>query len=489
MEEKVLESIVKRCQGEFYLGVVGSVRCGKSTFINKFMECKVLPYITDDFLKNKIIDELPQIAAGKQITTVEPKFIPNNAITVNINDCTMNVRLVDSVGYVIPNALGHFDDEGPRMVKTPWFEDSISFKEAAEIGTKKVIENHSTVGIVLTSDGSISEFSRDDYRYAEEIVIEQLLDLNKPFVVVVNTSNPNSSSALQVKEEIENKYKVSVCLVNVLNMDNKDIDYILQTALEEFSIESIDLQLPKYLTVLSDDNEIKQRVMETIEESTCNYTKFKHVSKIQESLISTDLFKSVNVLLEDASTSSASIELTLDDKYYDDIIISLIGKQIETKGDLISILSEYMALKQDFSQIGEALKSVNETGYGISLPSVKEMKLLKPEVIKQSGRFGVKLKAVAPSIHLIKVDVESTFEPIIGSEEQSKMLIDNLLEGNDELTEVWDKEIFGRKLSEVVNDGIKTKIHMIPEVAKVKLQDTLTRIVNTKTSGLIAIIL
>ncbi|MFI3251529.1 MAG: stage IV sporulation protein A [bacterium] len=489
MEEKSLEAVIKRCQGEFYLGVVGAVRSGKSTFINKFIENKVMPYVSDDFLKNKIVDELPQTAQGKKITTVEPKFIPNNAITVNVNNVSMNVRLVDSVGYVIPNALGHFDDEGPRMVKTPWFEDSISFKEAAEIGTKKVIENHSTIGIVLTSDGTISDFSREDYKYAEETVINQLQELNKPFVVVINTSNPNSKEAISCKNEIEEKYNVSACLVNVLYMDSSDIDYILDTALQEFNIENIDLELPKYLTVLNEDNDIKKRVMQTIEEQTCDYKKFKDIKKIKEALQATLLFKTVDVTLEDASTSSASIELTLDDQYYEDIIESLIGKSLDTKGDLIAILSEYSTLKQDFSQIGDALKSVNETGYGISLPSVKQMKLLKPEVIKQSGRFGVKLKAVAPSIHLIKVDVESTFEPIIGSEEQSKLLIDNLLEGNDEITEVWDKEIFGRKLSEVVNDGIKTKIHMIPENAKVKLQDTLTRIVNTKTSGLIAIIL
>ncbi len=489
MEEKSLEAVIKRCRGEFYLGVVGSVRSGKSTFINKFIENKVLPYVDDEYLKNKIVDELPQTASGKKITTVEPKFIPNNSITVNVNNCSMNIRLVDSVGYVIPNALGHFDDQGPRMVKTPWFEDDISFKEAAEVGTKKVIENHSTIGIVLTSDGTISEFCREDYKYAEDTVIQQLQELNKPFVVVVNTANPNSKEAIACKKEIEEKWNVSVCLVNVLYMESSDIDYILDSALQEFEIESIDLQLPKYLTVLGDDNDIKKRVMSTIEEQTCDYTKFKDVKKIKESLQASLLFKSVEVVLEDASTSSASIELSLDDQYYDDIILSLIGKPLETKGDLISILAEYCTLKQDFSQIGDALKSVNETGYGISLPSVRQMKLLKPEVIKQSGRFGVKLKAIAPSIHLIKVDVESTFEPIIGSEEQSKMLIDNLLAGNDELTEVWDKEIFGRKLSEVVNDGIKTKIHMIPENAKVKLQDTLSRIVNTKTTGLIAIIL
>lgn len=489
MEEKSLEAVVKRCQGDFYIGVVGAVRSGKSTFINKFVDKKIMPYVDDEFLKNKIIDELPQTANGKKIMTVEPKFIPNSAITVNINNCSMNVRLVDSVGYVIPNALGHFDDEGPRMVKTPWFEDLISFKEAAEVGTKKVIENHSTLGIVLTSDGSISEFSREDYKYAEETVINQLKELNKPFVVVLNTSNPNSKEALSVKNEIEEKYNATVCVVNVLYMENKDIDNILEAALQEFDIEHIDLQLPKYLTILNEENEIKSKVMNAIEEYTCDYKKFKDVRKIKESLQSSLLFKSVDIVLEDASTSTASIEITLDDKYYDDIIISLIDKPLETKGDLISILSEYSTLKQDFSQIGDALKSVNETGYGISLPSVRQMKLLKPEVIKQSGRFGVKLKAVAPSIHLIKVDVESTFEPIIGSEEQSKSLIDNLLEGNNELTEVWDKEIFGRKLSEVVNDGIKSKIHMIPENAKVKLQDTLTRIVNTKTTGLIAIIL
>ncbi len=254
MNDKMLKSIVARCKGDFYLGVVGSVRSGKSTFINKFIENKVMPYIKDEYLKNKIVDDLPQTAAGKKITTVEPKFVPSNSITVNVSDVVMNVRLVDSVGYIIPQAQGYYDDEGPRMVKTPWFEEDIPFKEAAEIGTKKVIENHSTIGIVMTSDGSVSEFSRDDYRTVEDTIITQLKALNKPFVVVINCSNPNSDSALSTKKEIEEKYDVSVCCLNVLNMNSDDIDELLAIALSEFDIEHLDLQMPSYITNLPDSN-------------------------------------------------------------------------------------------------------------------------------------------------------------------------------------------------------------------------------------------
>jgi stage IV sporulation protein A len=487
-EEKTLEAIVKRCQGECYIGIVGPVRSGKSTFITKFMENKILPLVTDDFLKNKIIDELPQTSKGKTIMTVEPKFIPNNAITINIGDTQMNTRLVDSVGFVIPNASGHFDDNGPKMVKTPWFDDPIPFKEAAEIGTKKVILNHSNIGILITSDGTFSDFERNDYASVEDIIVNELKGLKKPFVIVLNTLDPKASSVIKLQKDLEKKYQVSVIPTNVLNMDSNDIDKILKEALNEFEIKELNILLPKYISVLNDDNHIKKDIMNLINESTKKYSKYKEIESIKESLINTKMFKEVKIDLTDVSIGVANITLELDDQLYDEIIMDLLGYELTDKADIIQILQEYVNLKNSFSGVKSALDEVMNTGYGVSYPSVMDMKLLEPVVTEQSGRYGVKLKAIAPSIHMIRVDVESTFEPIIGSFEQSTTLINSLMKDED-LSTVWNKEIFGRKLSELVNDGIKSKINMMPDKAKLKLQESLQKIVNTGSGGLIAIIL
>ncbi len=487
-EEKTLEAIVKRCQGECYIGIVGPVRSGKSTFITKFMENKILPLVTDDFLKNKIIDELPQTSKGKTIMTVEPKFIPNNAITINIGDTQMNTRLVDSVGFVIPNASGHFDDNGPKMVKTPWFDDPIPFKEAAEIGTKKVILNHSNIGILITSDGTFSDFERNDYASVEDIIVNELKGLKKPFVIVLNTLDPKASSVIKLQKDLEKKYQVSVIPTNVLNMDSNDIDKILKEALNEFEIKELNLLLPKYISVLAEDNKFKTNIMNIISEATKKYSKYKEIESIKESLINTKMFKEVKIDLTDVSIGVANITLELDDKLYDEIIMDLLGYELTDKADIIQILQEYVNLKNSFSGVKSALDEVMNTGYGVSYPSVMDMKLLEPVVTEQSGRYGVKLKAIAPSIHMIRVDVESTFEPIIGSLEQSTSLINSLMKDED-LSTVWNKEIFGRKLSELVNDGIKSKINMMPDKAKLKLQESLQKIVNSGSGGIIAIIL
>ena len=487
-DDKTLEAIVKRCQGECYIGIVGPVRSGKSTFITKFMENKILPLVNDDFLKNKILDELPQTSKGKTIMTVEPKFIPNNAITINIGDTQMNTRLVDSVGYVIPNASGHYDDNGPKMVKTPWFDDPIPFKEAAEIGTKKVIVNHSNIGVLITSDGTFSDFERNDYASVEELIVNELKALKKPFVIVLNTLDPKATNVLKLQKDLEKKYQVSVIPTNVLNMDSNDIDKILKEALNEFEIKELNLLLPKYISVLSDDNPIKTNIMNTIAEVTKKYSKYKEVEFIKESLIATNMFKDVKIDLTDAGVGIANITLELDDNLYNEIIMALLGKELTDKADFIEILQEYVNLKNSFTSVKSALDEVMNTGYGVSYPNVTDMKLLEPVITEQSGRYGVKLKATAPSIHMIRVDVESTFEPIIGSLEQSTTLINSLMKDED-LSLVWNKEIFGRKLSELVNDGIRSKIHMMPDKAKLKLQETLQKIVNTGSGGLIAIIL
>ena len=452
------------------------------------MENKILPLVNDDFLKNKILDELPQTSKGKTIMTVEPKFIPNNAITINIGDTQMNTRLVDSVGYVIPNASGHYDDNGPKMVKTPWFDDPIPFKEAAEIGTKKVIVNHSNIGILITSDGTFSDFERSDYASVEELIVNELKALKKPFVIVLNTLDPKAANVLKLQKDLEKRYQVSIIPTNVLNMDSNDIDKILKEALNEFEIKELNLLLPKYISVLLDDNPIKTNIMNTISEVTKKYSKYKEVEFIKESLIATNMFKDVKIDLTDAGVGIANVTLELDDNLYNEIIMGLLGKELTDKADFIEILQEYVNLKKSFTSVKSALDEVMNTGYGVSYPNVSDMKLLEPVITEQSGRYGVKLKATAPSIHMIRVDVESTFEPIIGSLEQSTTLINSLMKDED-LSLVWNKEIFGRKLSELVNDGIRSKIHMMPDKAKLKLQETLQKIVNTGSGGLIAIIL
>ena len=466
----------------------GPVRSGKSTFITKFMENKILPLVTDEFLKNKILDELPQTSKGKTIMTVEPKFVPNNAITINIGDIQMNTRLVDSVGYIIPHASGHYDDNGPKMVKTPWFDDPIPFKEAAEIGTKKVITNHSNIGVLLTSDGSFSDFERNDYASVEELIVNELKALKKPFVIVLNTLDPKTPSVLKLQKEMENKYQVSVIPTNVLNMDSKDIDMILKEALNEFEIKELNILLPKYISVLNEDNEIKRNIMGVVNDSTKKYSKYKEIELIKNSLLETNLFKDVMIDLTDAGVGIANITLELLDDIYNEIIKFFIGHELEEKSEFIEILQEYMMLKSSFAGVKSAIDEVMNTGYGVSYPNVSDMKLLEPVITEQSGRYGVKLKATAPSIHMIRVDVESTFEPIIGSLEQSTTLINSLMKDED-LSLVWNKEIFGRKLSELVNDGIRSKINMMPDKAKLKLQESLQKIVNTGSGGLIAIIL
>ena len=487
-DTKTLEMIAARCKGECSVGIIGPTRSGKSTFISQFIKKKILPLVNDDFLTQKITDELPQSSAGKDIMTVEPKFVPNNAININVGDVKMNVRLVDSVGYVIPNASGYYDDNGPKLVKTPWFDEEIPFKEAAEIGTKKIMTNHSTIGIVITSDGSFGDFSRNDYMSVEETIIKEMIELNKPFVVVINSINPTAEATLKIKEEIEEKYNVSVVCLDVLKMDDNDIDLVLKAALNEFEINELNLMLPSFISVLYDDNPIKATILNEVSEASKDYKKFKDVEKIKAALIATEIFTDVKMDIVDAGSGICNIILELDDAYYNQIVNSFIGHDLTDKSEFIALLQEYSELKNKYGNIRDAIDEVMATGYGISYPTVKDMKLLDPEVTETSGRYGVKLKAIAPSIHMIRVDVESTFEPIIGSLEQSTMLIESLMK-DDDITKAWDKEIFGRKLSELVNDGIKTKINLVPDKAKIKLQESLQKIVNCGNGGLIAIIL
>ena len=487
--EDYLINLANRMNYDFYIGVVGSVRSGKSSFINRFFELKVLPFIKDEFLKNKIVDELPQTQSGKSIMTVEPKFIPSTSINVDIGDnVNINVRMVDSVGYIIPDAIGYEDSNGPRYVKTPWFSEPILFKEAALLGTKKIMESHSNLGIVMTSDGTIGDFTRNDYKNIEHEIIPSMKELNKPFVVVLNSKEPNSDKTLKIKKEIEEEYNVSVVNTDVINMTNDDLNKIFMTSLDEFNIVEMTLEVPDYINYIDEDISIKKSINDALRECHKNYNKFKDVKNIINYLESLNLFKDIKLDLSDPSSGMVLIKIDLDDTVLDSIIKEILGVENTSKSDLIKALYEGKKATILYGNVKDALNMAKETGYGISIPSLEEMTLLPPTLVKQSGRYGVKLCAKAPSIHMIKVDVESTFTPIIGSEDQSQNLIESLVD-KDNPDDVWNKEIFGRKLSEMVNDGIKAKIYQFPELSKDKLRKIIDKLVNTSSNSIIAIVL
>lgn len=490
MNDVAMNNLSNRMHNDFYLGVVGSVRSGKSSFINAFFKLKVLPYIEDDFTKHKILDELPQCADGKQIMTVEPKFIPSTSLEIKVNeDVKMNVRLVDCVGSIIPSALGYETEEGPRLVKTPWFEDSIPFEEAASIGTEKVIYNHANLGIYVTSDGSFGDFKRHEYAAVEELLIPKLEELEKPYVIVLNVSDPTNPNSIKVKKELEEKYKVAVVMVNVLHMTVEECDLILTESLKEFPIEELELELPQYLDALGDDVEIKREIDDLISGIRGNYKKIKEINGMVDSLKESNIFSEVEMTLFSPEEAKACIHLSLSEEKYEEIVNELLGNVSTDKYAFISYLYKCKKAALVYDEIGEALNECKENGYGISIPKTSEMKLLPPTVMKQNGRYGVKLQALAPCIHLIKVDVESTFTPMVGSAEQSQMLIESLVSGEDTKDEVWNQEFFGRKLSDIVNDTMKNKVSSIPEKSKEKLQNILDKVVNSNNSGFIAIIL
>lgn len=489
MNDEAMLSLSNRMKNDFYIGVVGSVRSGKSSFINSFFRLMVLPNINDEFLKHKIQDELPQTAAGRQIMTVEPKFIPSTSLEMNVNDTIMNIRLVDCVGEIIPSSEGYGSDMEPRLVKTPWYDQPIPFKEAAQIGTEKVIYSHSNLGIYVTSDGSFGDFKRYDYENIEAHLIPKMKELNKPFVILLNTKDPKSNEANKLSAELEVKWGVRCLCINAINLSVDDCNNILSKALDEFPIADLEIQLPDYISVLGDDISLKSEIDTVITEVEKKYNKVKDVENICSSLRESNIFSSVKLELLEASTGKATIVLDLDDYKYKEIVDSLLGENTKSKADFIKYLYTSKHANEVYSKVNEAILQATETGYGVSIPRIEDMKLLPPAVVKKNGMYGVKLSAKAPCIHMIAVDLESSFTPIIGSEEQSKMLMDSLSGEDTEDSEVWNKEFFGKKLSDIVNDSMKSKIHSLPDKSKDKIKNVLDRIMNSQRNNLITIIL
>ena len=483
----VIKNISMRTGGDIYLGVVGAVRTGKSTFIRKFMETMVVPYIEDEYEKKRTLDELPQAAAGKTIMTTEPKFIPATAAKIQVDDFTTNIKMIDCVGYVINAAKGYEDENGPRLVMTPWYSEPIPFVEAAEIGTEKVIKDHSTIGIVVTTDGTIGDIPRSEYIEAEETVIKELKDIGKPYIVVLNTVHPSLPETESLAEKLRESYGVPVMPINIEAMQEREMYNILKEALYEFPVEQVKVNMPEWVAILNHDHYLKKHYIEKIKESVTEINKIRDVDNITSHFSDSEFIS--KAYLSDVDTGNGEITINLESptELYNKVLNEIIGVDVSSKANLLAIFQEYNVAKHEYDQIKGALKMVKQTGYGIASPTLEDMKLETPEIIKQGSRYGVKLRAKAPSIHMIKVDVESTFEPIIGSELQSKELINYLTkdEGND----IWKSEIFGRSLDVIVQEGIQAKLSMMPESVRYKLGQTLTKVINKGANTMIAIVL
>lgn len=486
----VIRSITERTGGDIYLGVVGAVRTGKSTFIKKVIETLVVPNIEDEYEKKRTLDEIPQSAAGKTIMTTEPKFVPSNAAKINIDDFSTNIRLIDCVGYIVKEAKGYEDENGPRMVKCPWYDDEIPFIEAAEIGTEKVIRDHSTIGIVVTTDGSFGEISRDNYVETEQRVIDELKSYGKPFIVVLNSAHPMLPETERIADSLRETYDVPVLPINVENMGEKDIYDILKNALYEFPVLEVNVNMPEWIATLSSTNWLKKIYIEKIKESISEIDKLKDIDTITSHFNDCEYINKAYLSDVDTSTGIVTITLSAPEDLYNKILKETIGIDINSKATLLSLFQDYNEIKSEYDQIKSALKMVKQTGYGVASPSLSDMRLDTPEIIKQGSRYGVKLKATAPSIHMIRVDVESTFEPIIGSEIQSKELIDYLMKDFDTNPDnIWKSEIFGRSLDVIVKEGIQAKLSLLPENVRFKLCQTLTKLVNKGSGNLFAIVL
>lgn len=491
MIKDIYSNISERTGGDIYIGVVGPVRTGKSTFIKRFMETLVIPNITSEFKRERAIDELPQSAAGKTIMTTEPKFIPEDAVEVSLGDgASFNVRMIDCVGYIVPSSLGYIENEAPRMVMTSWFDEEIPFNMAAEIGTQKVITDHSTIGLVITTDGTISDIPRNEYEECEERVIMELKELGKPFVVVMNTVNPGSSEVKKMCSELTDKYDCKVIPINCLELDDEAIKEIIREILFSFPIKEINIRTSRWINTLEKGHWLKSEILSCIRNAA------KDIRLVREAELAVKVMSECPHVMKAAINSidlgkgSVTITAELNGNLFYRILGEATGLDIESESDLMPLLLELNRIKKQYMRLEPALAEVEATGYGIVMPELEELALEEPKIIKQGGKYGVKLKASAPSIHLMKANINTTVSPIVGTERQSEELVMYLLDGfDDNPTKIWESNIFGKSLHELVNEGLHNKLYKMPVEARMKLQETLERVINDGCSGLICFIL
>lgn len=487
----IYADIAKRTSGDIYIGVVGPVRTGKSTFIKKFMEKLVIPNISDEIKAERANDELPQSSAGRTIMTTEPKFIPNEAIEVSLSgNVRARVRMVDCVGFVVQGALGYMEEDAPRMVNTPWFDEQIPFEQAAEIGTKKVISDHSTIGIMLTTDGTIGELQYDEYRDAEERVAAELKSLNKPFVIVLNSAFPDDPDAIALRKQLEDKYGVPVLLLNVLELREEEIREIIEKILLEFPLKEIGISIPRWVNSLPANHWLRSSVYNDIKSNMTSLRKIRDAADAVEAVARNEFISSGSVVSIDLGTGFGTIEFKMREELLYRVISESSGMEIADESALVGLVIETSKMKAEYGKFENALREVESTGYGIVNPTISDMQLEPPEIVKQGGKYGIRLKASAPSIHMMKANVRTEVSPIVGSEKQSEELVNYLLsEYESDPEKIWDSDIFGKSLHELVNEGLNNKIYRMPADARFKIQETLQRVINDGCNGLICIIL
>ena len=487
----IYQDIAARTNGDIYIGVVGPVRTGKSTFIKKFMENLVIPNISNEYKRERAIDELPQSAAGKTIMTTEPKFVPDEAVEISLEDHTrFQVRLIDCVGYVVDGAMGQTENGEVRMVETPWSEEKMPFQDAAEIGTRKVICEHSTIGLVITTDGSIGEIPRDDYVEAEERIIQELKSIDKPFAVLINSMFPESDSARELKERLSRQYDVPVLTFNCLELDREKIVTIIQTVLLEFPLKEIVIDLPSWVGRLDQDHWLKQKVYSGILESAKGIDRVRTVKRMAVDLSKEEPLTRCEIENVDLGEGSAGLKIELKPELYYGVLSEADGVEIKNDGDLVAMIRELSMARNEYEKIKDAFAEAQSKGYGIVSPTVEEMSLGEPQIFKQGGRFGVRLEAEAPSYHIIQANIRTEISPIVGSEKQSEELIDYLLKDFEgDPSKIWESNIFGKSVHDLINEGLHNKLSRMPDDARFKLQETLSRIINEGSAGLICIIL
>ncbi|MBE6796450.1 MAG: stage IV sporulation protein A [Ruminococcaceae bacterium] len=490
-ETSIYKDIETRTGGDIYIGVVGPVRTGKSTFIKRFMDTLVIPNISEEHRRERAQDELPQSAAGRTIMTTEPKFIPEQAVKVGLpNNAELNVRLIDCVGYIVPSSLGYVEEDKPRMVKTPWYDHEIPFNMAAEIGTQKVITEHSTIGLVITTDGSISDIPRDEYEEAEERVINELKEINKPFVVLLNSVSPKADSTVILASDLSLKYGVPVIPVNCLDVDEEDIRDILSAMLFRFPIKEIGIEMPGWVMGLGYEHWLRKSVCSCVKESASYLRCLGDVAKLVGDICENEYVLKAEISCLDLGKGCAQIYTELSKELIYKVIDEKTALKISNEQELMDCICDLASIKKKYDKIKNALDEVEATGYGIVMPDIDELTLKEPEIVKQGGRYGVRLGASAPSIHMLKTCIETEVAPVVGTESQSEELLKYLLTGFEEDPhKIWESDIFGKSLNELVNEGLRNKLCHMPVDARAKIQETLERIINDGCSGLICIIL